>query len=44
MQATLEKAVGELKRSVQIMQNSEENKYWLREKFSKVRDQFEYDE
>ncbi|RIB12582.1 hypothetical protein C2G38_2200265 [Gigaspora rosea] len=44
IQATLEKAVGEIKRSVQVMQNSEKNRYWPREKFRKARDQFEYDE
>ncbi|RIB05174.1 hypothetical protein C2G38_2220390 [Gigaspora rosea] len=41
--ATLEKAVGEIKRSVQVMQNSEKSRYWPREKFGKARNQFEYD-
>ncbi|RIB02128.1 hypothetical protein C2G38_2228679 [Gigaspora rosea] len=44
IQATLEKAVGEIKRSVQVMQDGEESRYWPREKFGKARDQFEYDE
>ncbi|RIB01046.1 hypothetical protein C2G38_2232062 [Gigaspora rosea] len=44
IQASLEKAVGEIRRSVQVMQNGEESRYWPREKFGKARDQFEYDE
>lgn len=37
IQATLEKAVGEIKRSVQVIQNGEKGRYWPREKFSKAR-------
>ncbi|RIB25720.1 hypothetical protein C2G38_2138637 [Gigaspora rosea] len=44
IQATLEKAVGEIKRSVQVMHSVEESKYWPREKFGKASDKFEYDE
>ncbi|CAG8703020.1 3651_t:CDS:2 [Gigaspora rosea] len=40
----LEKAVGKIKRSVQVMQNSEKSRYWPREEFGRARDQFEYDE
>ncbi|CAG8595193.1 3463_t:CDS:1, partial [Cetraspora pellucida] len=44
MQAMVGKVVGEIKKSIQPVQNVEENKYWTKEKMNKPRDQFEYDE
>ncbi|CAG8495244.1 16920_t:CDS:2 [Gigaspora margarita] len=44
IQATMEKVVNDIKKSVQATQNIDENKYWPKEKINKPRDQFEYDE
>ncbi|CAG8579159.1 16240_t:CDS:2, partial [Gigaspora margarita] len=41
VQATMEKVVSDIKKSVQLTQSVDENKYWPKEKMNKPRDQFE---